>query len=490
MNSWFLLAAVLSPFLGGFGLLVHPARTRRGRDTYVFWLCLANSLLVGALLIFRPGPVTLLSFGGQISLTLHLDGLSFVFAAILAILWPITNLYAFEYMIHLEGENRFFAFFTMTYGVVLGIAFAANTFTLYLFYELLTLCTLPLVMHELEGTARYAGKKYLLYSMAGAALAFLSMVVLYQFGSLDYRAGGSLDPDLASGRHTLVLIGFVLGFFGFGVKAAVWPLHGWLPTAGVAPTPVTALLHAVAVVNAGVFAILRLIYYSYGADFVRGSWAQDLVMAFTIVTLLFGSLFAWRMPHLKRRLAYSTVGNLSYILFAASLMSTGGLTAALAHMTVHSVLKITLFFCAGSILCQHHHKGYIWQYEGLGRKMPVTCAAFALASVGLMGVPPLPGFFSKWMIAERAALTGNPLAWLGAFALVVSAFLTGLYLIQVLIVLYFPTRQADLSGVEEVTEAGWPIRTALILLCVLAVCMGLFFTDLSRLLSLCAGGLL
>ena len=213
-------------------------------------------------------------------------------------------------------------------------------------------------------------------------------------------------------------------------------------------------------------------------------------MAFTIVTLLFGSLSAWRMPHLKRRLAYSTVSNLSYILFAASLMSAGGLTAALAHMTVHSVLKITLFFCAGSILCQHHHKGYIWQYEGLGRKMPVTCAAFALASVGLMGVPPLPGFFSKWMIAERAALTGNPLAWLGAFALVVSAFLTGLYLIQVLIVLYFPTRQADLSGVEEVTEAGWPIRTALILLCVLAVCMGLFFTDLSRLLSLCAGGLL
>ena len=131
MNSWFLLAVVLIPFLGGFGLLVHPARTRRGRDTYVFWLCLANSLLVGALLIFRPASVTLLSFGGQISLTLHLDGLSFVFAAILAILWPITNLYAFEYMSHLEGENRFFAFFTMTYGVVLGIAFAANTFTLY-----------------------------------------------------------------------------------------------------------------------------------------------------------------------------------------------------------------------------------------------------------------------------------------------------------------------------------------------------------------------
>ena len=490
MSSWFLLLAILLPFLGGFGLLVRPARTRRGRDSYVFWLCLANSLLVGALLVFRPEPLTLFSFGRHMSLALHLDGLSFVFAAILAVLWPITNLYAFEYMSHMEGENRFFAFFTMTYGVVLGISFAANTFTLYLFYELLTLCTLPLVMHEMEGTARYAGKKYILYSMAGAAMAFLSMAVLYRFGSLDYSAGGSLDGSLAAGHENLVLAGFVLGFFGFGVKAAVWPLHGWLPTAGVAPTPVTALLHAVAVVNSGVFAILRLIYYSYGADFVRGTWAQNLMMAFTIVTLLFGSISAWRVPHLKRRLAYSTVANLSYILFAASLMNTGGLTAALAHMMVHSVTKITLFFCAGSILCQYHHKGYIWQYEGLGKKMPVTCAAFALASVSMMGVPPLPSFFSKWMIAERAALTGNPLAWLGAFALVISAFLTGLYLVQVLIVFYFPPRQADLAEVEEVTEAGWPIKISLILLCLLAVGMGLLFTDLSRLLSLCAGGLL
>lgn len=490
MNSVFLAVAVLLPLLGGLVMLFRPFASRKARNHYVFWLCLANSLLVLAAVFARPLPFTLLSLGSRLSLTLHIDSLSLVFAVIVAILWPITNLYAFEYMSHGEGENRFFSFFTMTYGVVVGIAFAANTFTLYFFYELLTLCTLPLVMHEMDGAARYAGKKYLIYSMTGAAMAFLSMVVVYHYGSLDYTLGGSLAANLVQGSETLVLAGFILGFFGFGVKAAVWPFHGWLPTAGVAPTPVTALLHAVAVVNAGIFAILRLIYYSFGASFLSGTWAQTVAMAAAIFTLVFGSTMAWRMPHLKRRLAYSTVGNLSYILFGATLMSPGGLTAALAHMTVHSVLKITLFFCAGAILCQHHHKGYIWQYEGLGKRMPVTCAAFALSGFGLMGIPPLPGFFSKWMIAQKAALTNMPLAWLGTFALVISAFLTGLYLVQVLMVFYCPTKEKDLSETEHVTETGWQIKTALVLLCIMAVLMGLFFTPISRLLSLCAGGLL
>ncbi len=207
--------------------------------------------------------------------------------------------------------------------------------------------------------------------------------LIVQYGSLDFVLGGNLSKILTVGHENTLRIAFVLGFFGFGVKAAIWPLHGWLPSAGVAPTPVTALLHAVAVVNAGVFAILRLTYYSYGTNLLQGTWAQDLVMAFAVITIVYGSAMALRMQHLKRRLAYSTVSNLSYILFGATLMSPGGLAAALCHMVVHSFVKIILFFCAGALLCQTHHKEYIFEYEGLGKRMPITFGVFTFASMAL-----------------------------------------------------------------------------------------------------------
>ncbi|MGM9536801.1 MAG: complex I subunit 5 family protein [Candidatus Onthomonas sp.] len=492
MSQHWILAAILLPLLAGALLLLRPVDNRKTRSLLVMAVSLLTSLLLGGLLLSRPeGTLTLGAIHPALTFAFRVDSLSLVFLAILAVLWPIAVLYSFEYMSHEHEENRFFGFFTMTYGVVVAIATAANLFTLYFCYELLTLCTLPLVMHEMDGKARYAGKTYILYSMSGAALAFVAMVVVAHFGSLDFVLGGSLDAAAVAGQENLLRVFFLLGFFGFGVKAAVWPGHRWLPTASVAPTPVSALLHAVAVVNAGVFAILRLTYYSFGTQLLKGSFAQWVMMGACILTIVFGSAMSWRLQHLKRRLAYSTVSNLSYILLGASVMTGAGLGAALLHMAAHSVFKIILFFCAGAILCQTKRE-YIFQLPGLGRRMPVTFTAFAMASLGLIGIPPFAGFYSKWAIAEAAVELNHPVAWLGALALAVSAFFTGLYQVMVLVPAFFPTREQEEIARENstFTEAGWQMKVALILLMLLALAISFGVGGLSDVLSRCAQGLM
>lgn len=492
MSYNWILAAILLPLVSGALLLLRPVQDRTSRNCLVMAVSLATSLLIGCLLFRRPeGTLVLGSIHPALTFAFRVDSLSLVFLGILAVLWPVAVLYSFEYMSHEHEENRFFAFFTMTYGVVAAIATAANLFTLYFCYELLTLCTLPLVMHEMDGKARYAGKTYILYSMSGAALAFVAMVAVAHYGSLDFVLGGSLDAAKLGGQEHLLRIFFLLGFFGFGVKAAVWPGHRWLPTASVAPTPVSALLHAVAVVNAGVFAILRLTYYSFGTEVLRGSFAQWVMMGTCTLTIVFGSAMSWRLQHLKRRLAYSTVSNLSYILLGASAMSGAGLSAALLHMAAHSVFKIILFFCAGAILCQTGRE-YIFQLPGLDKKMPVTFTAFALASLGLIGIPPFAGFFSKWSIAQAAVALNHPMGYLGAFALAVSAFFTGLYQVMVLVPAFFPTREQEGIAAENrgFAEAGWQMKTALILLLLLALAVSLGVGGLSDVLSRCAQGLM
>lgn len=471
-----MLFTILLPIVLGGVLLYRPQHDRKKREVYVMAVTLVTSVLTAAALFLAPeGTLELLSIHPELTLALRVDELSSRFLLILAVLWPISILYSFEYMSHEHNESRFFAFFTMTYGVVLGIATAANLFTLYLFYELLTLVTLPLVMHEMDGKARFAGRRYILFSMTGAALAFAAMVFVSHFGSLDFTLGGSLDMAAAAGEENLLRIAFLLAFFGFGVKAAVWPGHAWLPAASVAPTPVSALLHAVAVVNSGVFAILRVTYYNFGPDLLRGSFAQWVMMAFCAFTIVFGSAMSWRMDHLKRRLAYSTVSNLSYILLGASAMSLAGLDAALQHMTAHSVFKIILFFCAGAILCQTGRE-YVSQLAGLGKKMPVTFTAFIIASLGLIGIPPFAGFFSKWSIAEALVEVAHPLAYVGVFALILSAFLTGLYQVMVIVPAFFPTREQAAVAEENqaFTEAGWRMKTAFVLLIILAVIVTAF----------------
>ena len=369
------------------------------------WMLLAIALPMlagGALAAWRPKDRT-----ARQNFVVGSACLTAVCAALVSVLWPLASLYAVEYMSREGSENRFFVFYLSSFGVTLGIAFSANVLTMYLFYELLTLATLPLVMHHMDGKARYAGRVYLTYSMCGAALGFIAMVLMIEHGAWFFQFGGSVTVT-ASKENTLRMA-YILGFFGFGVKAAVFPGHKWLLRASVAPTPVTALLHAVAVVKAGVFAVARITWYGFGPDLLRGSWCQYLAMGAAVFTIVYASSKALRTKHLKRRLAWSTVSNLSYILLGIATLTTAGLIAGMVHMVVHAVLKITLFFGVGAV---HYklHRDFVPDVEGCGVLMPVVFGTFAVASLGLMGVPPLAGFASKWLLATAAVGMGK---WIG-----------------------------------------------------------------------------
>ena len=507
---------VLLPICAGLFLFFKKPEDRRLRNTFSLVVVLLNAVLILVCILSTAasGPqttaVTLFDFGRGLALAFSFDEASMVFAAIIAVLWPVTTVYAFSYMKHEGMENKFFSFFIITFGVVAGIATARNFFTLYLFYELMTLVTLPLVMHSMDDKARSAGKKYLIYSMTGAAMIFIALIFLYSYGfSLDFTWGGILDPAKTAGKENILQVAFVLGFFGFGVKAALFPFHSWLPAASVAPTPVTALLHAVAVVKSGAFSVMRLIYFGFGCAFLYGTPAQFLAILFAAVTIVYGSAMALRMPHLKRRLAYSTVANLSYILLAFATMTPEGLTGGLLHMIFHAVIKITLFFCAGAIL-HHAKKEYLDEMEGLAAKMPITCATFLIAALGLIGIPPLGGFISKLTIGTAAgslaaagtlntasgaaasgvmnAASGSLLTAagiLGCVALIVSATLTLLYMMSTVIRFYFPLKpekrlhhkhQKHLEHRairENVHEADRCMTVPLILLAVLSIALAL-----------------
>jgi len=407
-------------------------------EIFLETMLLLNGVLVWYLLFQHQDSIfTLAYFTGDLSISFHVDGMSMVFAGLVSILWPLATLYAFEYMTKEKHERIFFLFYTVTYGVTLGIAFAANLMTMYFFYELLTLVTVPLVMHTLTREAILASRNYLYYSLGGAAFAFIGLVFVTIYGTTtDFALGGVLDAAKIGDRVPVLLLVYVMAFMGFGVKAAVWPFHVWLPRASVAPTPVTALLHAVAVVKAGAFAIIRLTYYSFGADFLRGTWAQGIVMTVVLFTILYGCSKALKETHIKRRLAYSTISNLSYILFGVVLMTPLGMVGALSHLVFHAVMKICSFFCAGAIMYQTD-KQYVYELDGLGKQMPAVFGIFTIAAMGLMGVPGLAGFISKWNLAQAAIDSGSFQALAGVGCLLNSALLTAMYMLGIVIRAFF-----------------------------------------------------
>ena len=455
----FLTLPILVPIVLGIALLILQPKSRRVRSIYIMAASLATTALSLACIVltylYGSGFLAciMVRFNEAFSISLRIDGASMVYGAIVSVLWPLVTAYSLDYMSHEGHENRFFAFWLMAYGVVLGIAYSEDFLTLYFFYEVLTLTTLPLVMHAMDEKARYAGRKYLVYSLSGAAFAFIGIVFLLNYG-----------------------VGHLNFTYGVGVKAAVFPFHGWLPDASVAPTPVSALLHAVAVVKAGAFAVLRLIYYGFGADFLRGSWAQTVVMTAAIVTIVYGSARALRTPHLKRRLAFSTVSNLSYILFALTLMTPAGMVGGMTHMVYHAFTKITMFCCAGAIILKSG-KEYIYEMEDFGRAMPVVFATFTVSSFALIGMPPLGGFAGKWMIAEAAVASVNPLAYAGIAALILSPLLTTLYMLTIVVRAYFPVGELDRAALARVHDPARTMWIPLVLLTASGVILALLSNE-------------
>jgi len=489
MSAYWMLLPIVFPILCGALIPLFHFQKATVRKLYVGGVTLMNTILVYVVMfVIRPeGYFMLLNMAGKLSISFHMDGMGCVFGALIAVLWPIATFYAFEYMKHEGKENTFFTFYTMTYGVTVGIAFSGNLMTLYLFYELLTFVTLPLVMHGMNRKSVFAGRRYVTYSVGGAAFAFIGIAFILTFGSsIDFVYGGVLNGTYSELQRNLLLAAYVLTTFGFGVKAAMFPLHRWLPTASVAPTPVTALLHAVAVVKAGAFAILRITYFSFGTEFLKGTFAQYSIMAAALLTILFGSAMALKEQHFKRRLAYSTISNLSYIVFGASLMTPAGLIGALTHMLVHGVVKITLFFCAGAVLYKTGQE-YVNDLRGMGKRMPITFFCYTLASAALVGVPPLPGFLSKWNLSAAALEVNHPLASAGVAVLLVSAVLTAIYLFLVVFKACFPAK--NLAKTETMRcEANGYMTVPLMLLCVLMGLLGVFAKPLTEVLTSVAKG--
>lgn len=488
MNAYLPGIVILLPILGGILIPVLSIKNRKIKCIYMEALVLINTCLVFYLLCNRPdGVLTIMHFTGNLTIAFAVDGLSVVFAGLVAFLWPLATLYSFEYMKKEEHENAFFMFYIMTYGVTLGIALAGNLLTMYCFYELLTLVTVPLVLHTLTREAILAGRKYLYYSLGGAAFAFIGMIFIIMYGTTNnFIFGGVLDMAKVGDRSNILLLIYVMAFFGFGVKAALCPFNSWLPQASVAPTPVTALLHAVAVVKAGAFAIIRLTYYSYGTDFLRGTWAQNVVMLATMFTIVYGCARALKETHLKRRLAYSTISNLSYILFGVTIMTPLGLVGALSHMLFHAFMKICSFFCAGSIMYQTD-KHYVHELDGLGKRMPIVFSCFTVSALALMGVPGFAGFISKWNLATAAVNSNNAVAWFGIVALLISALLTAIYMLTIVMRAFFPGKDFDMETVKQYHDPNWLMLVPLCIFVVAIIIFGLhsapfvsFFTDIAN----------
>lgn len=475
-----ILVVILIPVIAGILASLLPFRKRSHMEIFLESLVILNSVLVWYLLLHHQDSIfTLAHITGNLTISFHVDGMSMVFAGLVSVLWPLATLYAFTYMTKEENEKIFFLFYTVTYGVVLGIAFAADLMTLYCFYELLTLVTVPLVMHTLTREAIVASRKYLCYSLGGAAFAFLGLIFVIVYGNTaDFILGGVLDLGKIGGRTNVLLLVYVMAFMGFGVKAAICPFNAWLPQASVAPTPVTALLHAVAVVKAGAFSIIRLTYYSFGADFVRNTWAQKVLMAIVLFTIVYGCSRAVKETHIKRRLAYSTISNLSYILFGVLILTPLGMTGALTHMVFHAVMKICSFFCAGAVMYQTDRQ-YVHELNGLGYRMPVVFGFFTVSALALMGVPGLAGFISKWNLAAAAVESGGIFAYAGIGCLLVSALLMAVYMLNIVVRAFFPDKSSaqdiskNIPRWEEIHDPDWKMLLPLGIFVIMIVYFGL-----------------
>ncbi len=479
------LAAVLVS-LAAVPLIVLSGRKPKTRE---FWTLAAAVAKFGLVLALLPGALrgrtaflSLFELVPGVRFELRADPLGVLFALVASGLWILTSFYSIGYTRGLKEhkQTRYFAFFAVCLSATVGIAFAANLVTFILFYEILTIATYPLVIHKETAEAKSAGRKYLAFTLSAGVLLIAAATWSFLLaGTLDFKPGGIFAGIPMAAKTAVPLFFLFLG--GVGVKSAVMPLHSWLPAAMVAPTPVSALLHAVAVVKAGVFGIVRVVFFVLGPDLLRRFGLDTILLVMTVTTILVGSLLALRQDNLKRRLAYSTVSHLSYIVLGAALCTGPALIGALLHMAFHATMKITLFFCAGALYVNLHREN-VSELNGTGRIMPWTMSAFALGSLGLCGVPPFNGFISKWYLGSAAVGAGRPIL---AAVLVLSGLLNAAYLLPIVQGAFF--RRG--SGLEGRGEASPWMVAPLVLTAVLSLLLGIFPGIFTRLAEHIAAGM-
>lgn len=478
-GDWILLAAMLIP-LAGAGCILALQRRPDAREAASLGAALILFLVVASLLPRVAGgqrpSLELFEVLPGIGISFHAEPLGTGFALIVAGLWFITVLYAIGYMrAHEEGNQaRFYTFFAISIAATIGAAFAANLLTLYLFYEALTLATYPLVTHGGKDKDRAGGRTYLTL-LLGTSLVFLMIAIVWTWqltGTLAFTDGGVfrvLGEPVPGASPLVIAVLFALFLFGTG-KAALMPFHRWLPAAMVAPTPVSALLHAVAVVKLGVFVVLKVTVYIFGIDTLAEFDAGRAMQYVAATTLLTGAVLAMREDNLKRRLAYSTISQLAYIVLAASLANELSLAAGGLHIAAHAFAKITLFFCAGMILVSLH-KTTVTELRGVGRAMPITISAWVVASLAIIGLPLTGGFWSKWYLAQGAWAAGEPLM---LAVILTGSLLAVAYLLPPAIRAFY-TAPTGIAATKSGVRAPEAPRSSLIALCITALLSVLLF---------------
>lgn len=471
MQATLLVLAPLFPALCAAILWFLPAMNEeKPRNRFVMAALTLSFLLTIALCLTGDGMITLFSITATLPIVLKSDALGRFFALLMSAMWLNSGAFSFRYMAHEGAQKRFYTFYLLTLATLMGLCFSGTLVTMYLNFELMTLLSVALVLHSLSKEAVAAGIKYLLYSIAGAMMGLLGIFFFTANATTPlFVAGGALAPEAAQSASLLLAVLFVT-IVGFGTKAGMFPMHGWLPTAHpIAPAPASAVLSGV-ITKAGVLCILRVIYYVVGPEFLRGTWVQTALLILSLLTVFMGSMMAFRTTGLKKRLAYSTVSQVSYILFGVFLLNDLALRGALLHAVFHSVMKNALFLCAGAVILKTGLTD-VRDLRGVGKRMPVTMWCFTLAGVSLVGVPPLSGFFSKWQLAQGAMSSGIAVfSWLGPVVLLISALLTAAYLLPISIDGFFPGHG---EGPYASCEVGWRMYLPLIALTVLTVLFGL-----------------
>lgn len=495
MNPAVLLAtAAALPMAVGLLLLVCSGRLKNRT---------AKCLMMGITMVLTAVLVICLELLGDqqfrawdMTTTLHIvfvvDNMTRIFAIVTVAAWTLGGIFAFEYMKHEEHEDRYFGFYLIAMGVLICLAHAGNLITMYLFYEMMTLSSLPMVLHSMKHEAIMAGLKYLFYSVAGAFAALFGIFYFYSHTVGSYFRAGGVITDMGarySGTPSMTLLSAMLMIIGFGAKAGMFPLHGWLPTAHpVAPAPASAVLSGV-ITKFGVLSVIRIVFYTVGPDYIRGTYVQYVWMILSLITVFMGSMMAYKEKVLKKRMAYSTVSQVSYIMFGLSVLNAQALTGALAHVIFHSAVKNTLFLAAGAIIYKTG-KTKVEELRGIGKEMPVTLWCFTLVSVTLIGIPPTSGFISKWYLATGSLDSGmGVLSWIGPVVLLLSAMLTAGYLLSITIKGFFPGNDYDYSGLVK-KEPNLLMVVPMVLLTVIAVGFGMFPTALIYFLQTAAAGIL
>lgn len=450
-----LLLPILLPLIGGIFVMRQQRESTRNR--LALGLILGTAALSLVLCVLPTQTVPLLTIHGSLGLALSNDRMAKIFLALFSCIWTPVLVFARPYIRHEGRPQSFMGFYTITLGTLVGLALAANFVTLYMFFELMSILTVPLVLHNATTTSRKAGFKYLGFSVFGAGMALAGyFFVAYYLAVPDFTPGGAINMELAARHQELLLAAYCMMIIGFGAKAGMMPMQSWLPSAHpVAPAPASAVLSGV-ITKGGVLAIIRVTHYMLGAEFLQGTWPQYVLLTLALATVFVGSMLAYREKQLKKRLAYSTVSQVSYILFGIFLLTPESTVAALLQLTFHAIAKNGLFLGAGAIIYATG-RTRVDQLRGIGKEMPVTMTAFTMASLSIIGIPPMAGFVSKWYLLSaglQAPLRGFGIA--GLVILIVSALLTAGYLLPIITGGFFPGKDFQAERREVGMSMLWP----------------------------------